>query len=112
MNTFVRTILATLLLLCISLSAQAQQDYYVDVTNKTGFTILHMYVSPADAKNWEEDVLGSGILQNGETQRVNLNGYFSPVFDIRLVDEEGDSYTFWNLNVVKYDLVVTLDSLD
>jgi hypothetical protein len=34
------------------------------------------------------------------------------MFDIRLVDEDGDKYTFWNVDVSKRDLTVTLDDLD
>ena len=98
-------------LLCCS-PAQAQENYYVEVTNQTGYTIVFMYVSPGDARSWEEDVLGEDVLPTGRTQRVNLYGYRSPIFDIRLVDEDGDTYTFWNLDVSRHDLVVTLADLD
>jgi hypothetical protein len=87
-------------------------DYYVDITNKTGFTIMYMYVSPAKSDSWEEDVLGDDVLLDGNTQRVNLTGYKSPIFDIRLVDEDGDKYTFWNVDVSKQDITVTLGDLD
>lgn len=87
-------------------------DYYVDITNRTGYTIMYMYVSPGDAKSWEEDVLGNDVLEDGTTQRVNLRGYSSPIFDIRLVDTDGDTYTFWNFNVEKYDLNVSIDDID
>ena len=113
MNHFARAGMLVLLLTVIGCaSAQAQQNYYVDVTNRTGFTILYMYVSPADARNWEEDVLGDEVLGNGTSKRVNLYGYRSPVFDIRLVDEDGDTYTFWDVDVSRHDLVVTLADLD
>lgn len=92
-------------------SAQAA-DYYVDVSNQTGYTIIYLYVSPGDAQSWEEDVLGSDVLQSGTTQRVNLYGYNSPIFDIRLVDEDGDTYTFWNVNVATQDLLVTPGDID
>jgi hypothetical protein len=87
-------------------------DYYVDITNETGYTIMYMYVSPDHSDSWEEDVLGDDVLRTGKTQRVNLNGYKSPVFDIKLVDEDGDSYTFWNVDVSKRDITVTLADLD
>lgn len=101
-----------ILMMLACASAQAQQNYYVDITNRTGFTIMYMYVSPADARNWEEDVLGSQVLHSGSSQRVNLRGYRSPVFDIRLVDEDGDTYTFWDIDVSRHDIVVTLADLD
>ncbi len=95
------------------MSVQAiARDYYVDITNHTGYTIMYMYVSPGNAKSWEEDVLGRNVLANGSAQRVTLTGYHSPIFDVRLVDEDGDTYTFWNVDVSSYDIVVTLDDLD
>lgn len=87
-------------------------DYYVDITNRTGHTIVYMYVSPGDARSWEEDVLRNDVLPNGKKQRVTLRGYNSPIFDIRLVDEDNDTYTFFDVNVSDYDLVVTLDDID
>jgi hypothetical protein len=57
-------------------------------------------------------VLGDDVLATGKTQRVTLTGYKSPIFDIRLVDEDGDKYTFWNVNVSTRDITVTLGDLD
>ncbi|MBZ5486203.1 hypothetical protein HW452_01515 [Halomonas aquamarina] len=105
------TALAAMMLVCLSTVASAA-DYYVDITNRTGYTIYYMYISPASAKTWEEDVLGQDVLQNGATQRVTLTGYTNPHFDIRLVDEDGDSYTYWTVDVETQDIVVTLDHLD
>jgi hypothetical protein len=87
-------------------------DYYVEITNKTGYTIMYMYVSPDNSDSWEEDVLGEDVLASGKTQRVNLTGYKSPIFDIRLVDEDGDKYTFWDVDVSTRDITVTLSDLD
>lgn len=113
MKAFSRTTVSFFMLILFGLaSVQAQQNYYVDVTNRTGYTILYMYVSPGDAKSWEDDVLGRDVLRSGTTKRVNLYGYRSPIFDIRLVDEDGDTYTFWNIDVSRHDLVVTLADLD
>jgi hypothetical protein len=105
--------LAAAAVLLIGVNAVAlAADYYVEITNKTGYTIMYMYVSPAKSDSWEEDVLGDDTMASGETRRVNLTGYKSPMFDIRLVDEDGDKYTFWNVDVSKVDLTVTLDDLD
>lgn len=104
---------ATLLLLVALFAGRAvAADYYVDITNDTGYTIMFMYISPSDAQTWEEDVLGSDVLPSGETQRVTLSNYNSSIFDIRLIDEDGDTYTFWNVDVAREDLVVTLDDID
>jgi hypothetical protein len=87
-------------------------DYYVDITNNTGYTVFYIYVSPDKSDSWEEDVLGAKVLSSGETRRINLYGYKSPVFDIRLVDEDDDTYTFWDVDVSEDDIVATLDDLD
>ncbi|WP_339884144.1 hypothetical protein [Vreelandella maris] len=107
----IRTVLVALVALIASSLAVAA-DYYVDITNRTGYTIYYMYVSPGSSKSWEEDVLGSDVLMNGDTQRVTLTGYTNPYFDIRLVDEDNDSYTFLNVDVSAEDIIVTLDHLD
>lgn len=111
MIRFFKTAVFGLVLLGMGAVANAA-DYYVDITNRTGYTIFYMYVSPAKSTSWEEDVLGSDVLTTGNTTRVNLNGYRNSVFDIRLVDEDGDSYTFWNIDVAAEDITVTLDDLD
>ena len=70
----------TAALLVAASSIAAAADYYVEITNQTGYTIMYMYVSPAKSDSWEEDVLGKEVLANGETRRVNLTGYRSPIF--------------------------------
>jgi hypothetical protein len=105
-------LLRVLPILMLFSGAVLAEDYYVNITNKTGYSIDHMYISPGSAKKWQEDVLGEDTLENGQTVRVNLGNYSKPIFDIRLVDEEGDKYTFWDFNVEEYDLEVTSDDID
>lgn len=107
----IKMLLAAFLMLSSSSLVMAA-DYYVDITNRTGYTIFYMYLSPSNSTIWEEDVLGKDVLMNGDTQRVTLTGYSNPNFDIRLVDEDNDSYTFMNVDVSRQDLVVTIDHLD
>ncbi len=85
---------------------------YVEVTNSTGYVIYDLYVSHTD-EGWGEDVLRSGqSLSNGESIRVDLDDYPSGIFDIRAEDEDGDSYTFWDVDVEFEDVDITLDDLD
>ena len=104
--------LAFLLLSLFWAASSFAADYYVDITNKTGHTIWYLHVSPGKAKSWEEDMLGEEILAARERRRVSLTGYSSSIFDIRLTDEDGDTYTFWNVDVATQDLEVTLADLD
>ena len=43
---------------------------------------------------------------------ANETGYKSPIFDIKLVDEECDSYTFWDVDVSERDITATIKNLD
>lgn len=87
-------------------------DYYIDITNKTGYDIYYIHISPEASTSWEEDVLGKEVLLDNQTKRINLLGYKSPIFDIRIIDEYDDTYTFWGIDVSTQDLIVTLDDLD
>ena len=105
--------LALAAVLVIASPMALAQQMYVDVTNNTGFPIWHLYVSPASASDWEEDLLGaSEVLENGRTKRITLTGYKSPRFDVRAVDSDGDSYTRMNVNVRESDVIFRLDDID
>jgi len=65
------------------------------VINNTGYTIYYLYVSPAGSSGWGEDMLGSNVLSSGNDFRVNVQDGAS--YDVRLVDEDGDSYTRMNM---------------
>jgi hypothetical protein len=104
--------IALLGLILFAISVQAQNNYQVDITNNTGYVIHYINVSPASSGNWEADVLGDQVLLNGDTFRLNLNGYSSPIFDIRLIDEDGDSYTFPGVDVTSQFVNATLADMD
>ena len=105
--------LALAAVLVIASPMALAQQMYVDVTNNTGFPIWHLYVSPASASDWEEDLLGaSEVLENGRTKRITLTGYKSPRFDVRAVDSDGDSYTRMNVKVRESDVIFRLSDID
>ena len=107
----IKLILATLITF-LTCNFAVAADYYIDITNETGYTIYYIHISPESSTSWEEDVLGKEVLLNNQTKRVNLLGYKSPIFDIRIIDEDDDTYTFWGIDVSKQDLTVTLGDLD
>jgi hypothetical protein len=92
----------SLLASCLSLSARpAAQNAKLDFTlvNKTGLTIVELYVSPAKSDEWGEDILGQDVLKNNE--KVDIG--FSPkartcAWDLKIVDEDKDDVEWANLN--------------
>ncbi len=107
-----KKILALFAVLFLFSTSASAFDGYIDVTNNTGYDIYYLYVSPAKSSSWEEDVLGDDILADGETVRVTVRKQKSSVFDIKAEDEDGDTYTIWELDIATEDLVLTLDDLD
>lgn len=51
--------------------AAAKQDF--TLVNKTGYVISKVYVSPSDSDDWEEDVLGRDILNDGEDVDISFH---------------------------------------
>ena len=107
-----KKLLAFVAIFCLTATTVFAFDGYIEVTNDTGYDIYFLYISHEDSNSWEEDVLGSDILFNGETVRVDVTGYPSSVFDIQAVDEDGDTYTLWGVDIALYDVTFTLDDLD
>ncbi|MDX1456126.1 MAG: hypothetical protein R3276_00980 [Marinobacter sp.] len=107
-----RKVLALFSVLFLFSTAASAFDGYVDVTNNTGYDIYYLYVSHAKRDTWGKDQLGDSILEDGETIRVTVRKEKSSVFDIRAEDEDGDTYTIWDLDIATEDLVLTLDHLD
>ncbi len=88
-------------------------DGYIEITNATGFDVYYIYVSHEYDDEWGDDLLEDEILlSDGDTFTVYLEEYDTSYFDIRLEDEEGDTYTIYDVDVSVDDLYVTLDDLD
>ena len=68
----------------------AKQDF--TLVNKTGDTISQVYVSAANAKSWEEDVMGSDTLDDGEEVDIAFErGERGCLYDLKVVYSDGDS---------------------
>jgi hypothetical protein len=93
----------------------AQEGPLVLIVNNTGYTGYYLYVSPSDADEWGEDVLDEDVLPDGELLRLELPQTLDRVnrYDIQMEDEEGDTYTKWDVLITPRILIeFTLDDLD
>lgn len=89
-------------LFLVTSAALSAQVFDFTLVNKTGFIIDEVYVSPADDNEWGEDVLGVDVLANGksveitfdETYEFLLLAFEVELYDLKVVDEDGDEY-FW-----------------
>ncbi len=78
------------------------------VHNHTGFAIFHLHVSPAGGGGaFGEDQL-HGTLHNGN--HVTLAGVSCGRYDLRLVDEDGDSCVLRDQDLCREGVGLTLNS--
>jgi len=87
----------------------AAQGSVVTIVNETGYTIEYLYVSSNNSDQWEEDLLGRKVLENGKSFQITLaetGGY-----DFKGVDQDKDSYYKWNV-VVRGNMTVTFTADD
>ena len=72
-----------------SASSGAVQRGEFMIVNKSSFTFAQLYISSSTRRAWGRDQLGRRIVRPGES--FTLRGIPCGLYDIRLVDEDGDS---------------------
>src|SRR5262245_19279036 len=63
--------------------------YSLSVTNRSGLTIERMYFSSSERREWGPDQLRRDTIPSGST--FTLTGIRPGEYDIKFVDEDGDS---------------------
>ena len=80
------------------------------VNNLDGWDIYYVYIDPSNGA-WGDDRLGSDIL----TESSKITVWVDPgSYDMKVEDEDGDTYTLWGIDVNEngYEWTVTLDDID
>lgn len=93
------------LLLALSLPAlAADQDF--TLVNDTGVSIDELYISPVAAADWQEDVLGVDVLEDGEEVQVSFSrDEEACAWDLMVKDPEGTEVIWKNLDLCKYSRI-------
>ena|SRR6266704_1799791 len=88
-----------------ALAEDAKQDFRL--VNRTGYELKALFVSPSKADEWQDDVLGQDVLEDGKA----VNVHFSPKtrtckFDLKVVYTDDDSSAIWqNINLCEVDKI-------
>lgn len=78
--------------------AQGKQDF--TLVNKTGYTIEQVYVAPSKSDEWEEDVLGQDVLDDGERLNISFpKRAGSCRWDLRVVYDDADEAEWYDFNL-------------
>lgn len=86
----------------VEVSAQAAQDF--TVVNKTGVEINALFVTPHNANDWGDDILGVDTMRDGETLDIKFSRKEKAErWDLRVEDKNGTSLEWENLNLLAID---------
>ena len=89
-----------LLSLLVSLPANAQGKQDFTLVNATGVEIHSLYITPHEAKDWQEDILGRDTLPSGESVDIKFHrNEKAAMWDLRVEDKDGNSIEWENLNL-------------
>jgi hypothetical protein len=73
---------------------QAKQDF--TLVNKTGYALSEVYVSPNKSDDWEEDILGRDVMENGDSVHISFQrANKSCLWDLKVVYQDDDSESYW-----------------
>lgn len=97
-NVKVCAVLASLFVMAFAVSAFAGAQDFI-LVNSTGFDIYVLNVSPSNTNDWEEDILGSDVFENGETTRVRFGNDDARYWDLRAEFEDKTSISWYNIDL-------------
>ena len=93
----------TLVLLVGSLSpmvAQSKLDF--TLKNDTGVVISEIYVAPSTSDDWEEDIMGKDVLDNGDSVDIEFSRTEKTCkWDMKIVDEHESEIEWTELDLCK-----------
>ncbi len=90
---------------------------WISIVNDTNYDIEAIIVAPSGAEDWEE---GQRFLRRGEflfdgedfIAEVDVERFDTVVYDVLLIDVDGDSYIKWDINFeLQTEVIFTLDDL-
>ena len=91
------TVIAAAAVAALSGSAfaqEAKQDFRL--VNSTGYEIKEVYVSPSKSTDWEEDILGDGVLGNQDGREIHFHRATKTChWDLKVVYTVDSSSAVW-----------------
>ena len=93
----VMVLTAFVVMVMASVAFAGPQDF--TLINNTGYPIYVVNVSPSNTDNWEEDILGSQVLGNGEHLNVSFNVGDQRQWDIQAVFEDGSGLAWMGIDL-------------
>ena len=109
MTKLKKYLMTSLVLAILAISAQqavAQSAQDFTVVNKTGVEIHALYVTPHNADDWGDDILGADTLErNGVLDITFSRREKAKYWDLRIEDGDGEFIEWENLNLLEISQV-------
>src|ERR1700755_3534517 len=100
-----------LLFLLLGVTGAVANDLDFTLINKTARSFEGVYITASDNKDWDANILRNGkVLSPGGKIEVRFpRDAKSPTWDLNLVDDQGLSVTFDNINLTNCDTITLTD---
>ena len=97
-------ILALTVAVATAVNAQENTELNFTLYNRTGVTIYTLQMSPSQVDDWQEDMLGEGVMESGTARAITFRNYRSNVelWDLRVTDSEGTAIVWYGLDLTQF----------
>lgn len=85
-------------------------DSTLTIENESSYAFAEINLSPEDAVTWGNDLLGADILAPGEV--LEVSGVACDVYDIRIIDDEGDECILSSVDLCLDNAVWSIDDAE
>lgn len=65
------------------------------LTNRTGYTLREVYISPSNKNAWGDDRMGKGYLDHGKSRLFRFSDKSSCTQDLKVVFDDDESEVIW-----------------
>lgn len=102
-KNFLFAVIVIAMISLFSANKSNAQALTYDVINNTGFTLVDIFVTPAESNNWGNDILPNSLFENGSTVTVTIPADYGEtcMFDMKITDEAGNYVVFHNIDACK-----------
>lgn len=90
--------------------AQGVQTFIL--SNATGIDIYYVHISPHDVNDWQEDVLGEDVLEDGASLKINFHrSETARYWDLRVMDQDHNAVVWPSLDLYRvYSVTLYYDA--
>ncbi len=82
------------------------------IRNRSSFDIAELHIKHTVEEELSDNILGDSVIPDGEDFSVNLYAYPSQYFDIYIVDEGSDTYSFDNIDAEEQVVRISLEVMN